>query len=250
MYPWLFNVSNNLGYLDLRLNQLQGSIPDAFGHITSLEDLRLQGNHFEGGIPESFGSMCRLLSLDLSSNKLGGKLSKSIRNLLGGCTEGTLTGLCLIENKFIGSVPDLSRFSSLKELQLGRNLLNGTLTNSIGLPYKLKVLVLRENSFEVYGGHLGLCGLPLPTKCPGDESAQGLATHNGGKEDTDSPKDDLWFYLSSVIGFVVGFWGVCGTLLFKASWRHAYFNFLIDVKDWLYVTAAVTFSKLRTRLSF
>ncbi|KAJ0042368.1 hypothetical protein Pint_17599 [Pistacia integerrima] len=124
------------------------SIPDAFGHFRSLRHLLLNENHLEGGIPESFGNMCRLLSLDLSRNNLGGKLSKSIRNLSGGCTEGTLETLNLSDNKFIGSAPDLSGFSSLKELQLGRNLLNGTLTNSIGLPYKLEVLVLRENSFE------------------------------------------------------------------------------------------------------
>ncbi|KAJ0041937.1 hypothetical protein Pint_17606 [Pistacia integerrima] len=125
------------------------SIPDAFGHFTSLTELVLAYNHLEGGIPESFGNMCRLLSLDLGNNNLGGKLSKSIRNLIGACPEGTLEGLSLSDNKFIGSVPDLSRFSSLKVLQLDQNLLNGTLTNSIRLMNKLEVLLLGENSLEV-----------------------------------------------------------------------------------------------------
>jgi len=34
------------------------------------------------------------------------------------------------------------------------------------------------------------------------------------------------------VGFATGFWIVFGSLLFKRSWRHAYFNFLYDVKDW------------------
>ena len=52
------------------------------------------------------------------------------------------------------------------------------------------------------------------------------------------------FYVSLGLGFVIGFWGVFGTLLFKKSWRFAYFNFLDDARDWIYVMAAVHKAKL------
>ncbi|KAG5629269.1 hypothetical protein H5410_000986 [Solanum commersonii] len=42
-----------------------------------------------------------------------------------------------------------------------------------------------------------------------------------------SDKDEVdWFYISMAIGFALSFWGVCGSLFFKRSWRHAYFRFL------------------------
>ena len=48
-----------------------------------------------------------------------------------------------------------------------------------------------------------------------------------------------WFYISMGLGFIVGFWGVCGTLIFKKNWRYAYFQFLYDVRDRVYVAVAI-----------
>ena len=47
------------------------------------------------------------------------------------------------------------------------------------------------------------------------------------------------FFVSLALGFVVGFWGVCGSLMFIRSWRYMYFKFLNCVYDWLYVRVAV-----------
>jgi EIX receptor 1/2 len=66
IFPWLFNSSTNLAYLDLSSNQLQGSIPNAFGNMNSLEQLILYDNRLEGGIPKSFGDICTLRILDLA----------------------------------------------------------------------------------------------------------------------------------------------------------------------------------------
>ena len=35
-----------------------------------------------------------------------------------------------------------------------------------------------------------------------------------------------WFYVSMALGFVVGFWSVCGSLLWNKQWRIRCFQFL------------------------
>lgn len=57
-----------------------------------------------------------------------------------------------------------------------------------------------------------------------------------------------WFYIGMGLGFIVGFWGVCGALLFKKAWRHAYFQFLYRVKDWVYVAIAIRLNRLQNNL--
>ena len=57
------------------------------------------------------------------------------------------------------------------------------------------------------------------------------------------------FYISVALGFVVGFWGFLGTLIFKKSWRYAYFELLNNAGDWVvHVTAAVHKGKLLTMI--
>ena len=53
MFPWLFNSSTNLAYFDLSSNQLQGSIPNGFDNMNSLEQLYLFDNQLEGSIPNT-----------------------------------------------------------------------------------------------------------------------------------------------------------------------------------------------------
>ena len=58
----------------------------------------------------------------------------------------------------------------------------------------------------------------------------------------------MWSYVSIALGFIVGFWGVCGTLLLNNSWRYAYFQFLNKIKDWLYVIIAINMARLHRSL--
>lgn len=68
---------------------------------------------------------------------------------------------------------------------------------------------------------------------------------NGNEDDKDEGDEDgilsFGFFLSIGIGYFVGFWGVCGTLLVKISWRNAYFSFYDDTKDWIYKRARAVF---------
>ncbi|XVE58436.1 hypothetical protein DITRI_Ditri04bG0169500 [Diplodiscus trichospermus] len=119
IYPWLFNVSSNLVYLEISLNQLNGSIPEAFGNMNALKQLSLFNNQLEGGIPKSFMNMCSLQSLLLHHNRLSGDFTGYIKNLYG-CTKHSLESLFLDYNKITGlQTLDLS-YNSLS-LEFGNN---------------------------------------------------------------------------------------------------------------------------------
>ncbi|KAJ0041941.1 hypothetical protein Pint_17601 [Pistacia integerrima] len=96
----------------------------------------------------------------------GRQLSGFFQNLSGGCTEKKLELLHLSGNKIKGFVPDFTRFSSLKQLGLAQNRLNGTIHKSIGQMFELQSLDLGDNSLKAILGFLlfkilGLYLLPL-----------------------------------------------------------------------------------------
>ncbi|XP_061956817.1 receptor-like protein EIX2 isoform X1 [Populus nigra] len=154
IYPWLYNFSKSLVDLDLSGNQLKGSIPDAFRNMSALTNLVLSGNQLEGGIPRSLGEMCSLHVLDLCHNHISEDLSDLVQNLYGR-TESSLEILRLCQNQLHGSLPDIARFSSLRELDISYNLLNGRIPESIGFLSKLEHFDVSFNSFQgvVSGEH-------------------------------------------------------------------------------------------------
>ncbi|RVW78959.1 LRR receptor-like serine/threonine-protein kinase FLS2 [Vitis vinifera] len=112
-----------LSHLDLSRNQLRGSIPDIVGNMVSLEKLFLSENHLQGEIPKSLSNLCNLQALELHRNNLSGQIAPDFV----ACANDILETLSLSDNQFSGSVPALIRFSSLRELHLDYNQLNGTL---------------------------------------------------------------------------------------------------------------------------
>jgi EIX receptor 1/2 len=192
-----------LKFMDLSSNKLKGEIPREIGSLSGLHGLNLSKNLLTGIIPHSFGDLENLEFLDLSSNHLLGIIPPSLVNL------GFLAVIDLSSNNLSGRIP------------LGRQF--GTFTNSS------------------YVGNTDLCGSPLSKECP-----ENAATHEGpqtsSKHDTDF-YEHFWFYATIAIGFIVGFWGVCGSLLLKSSWRDAYFQFLDKMGDRL-VTITTKKAKL------
>ncbi|KAJ0042108.1 hypothetical protein Pint_17611 [Pistacia integerrima] len=116
--------------------------------MTSLTSLSLKSNDLEGGFPKCIGNMSCLQTLELSFNNMTGQLSGFFQNLSGGCTEKKLELLHLSGNKITGFVPDFTRFSSLKQLGLAQNRLNGTIHKSIGQMFELRSLDLGDNSLK------------------------------------------------------------------------------------------------------
>ncbi|KAL4652622.1 hypothetical protein ACB092_01G245200 [Castanea dentata] len=124
VFSWLLNSSTNLAYVDLSSNQLQGSIPNVFGNMNSLQLLFLHDNQFEGGIPKSLGDICTLRGLYLSSNNLNGQVLEFFHNLQG-CAKDSLEILHLGRNQIKGPMPKFAKFPSLRELDLSNNKFNG-----------------------------------------------------------------------------------------------------------------------------
>ncbi|GAY46552.1 hypothetical protein CUMW_097940 [Citrus unshiu] len=278
---------SHIQILDLSLNNISGIIPKCFHNFTAMtqeksSNLSIISNYYynlglrgmlmpliyfdkttltwKGGQYEYKSILGVVKIIDLSSNKLGGELPEEIMDLVG------LVALNLSNNNLTGQItPKICQLKSLDFLDLSRNHFFGGIPSSLSQLSLLSVMDLSCNNLSgkipkgtqlqsfgasTYAGNPELCGLPLPNKCPDEESA--LSPGRDDAYNTPDEDDDqfitLGFYLSMILGFFVGFWGVCGTLLVKSSWRHGYYNFLTGVKDWLYVKAVVNIAKLQRRI--
>ncbi|KAI9112650.1 hypothetical protein K1719_016316 [Acacia pycnantha] len=145
--------------------------------------------------------------------------------------------LNLSNNQFIGQIPQsIGNMESLESLDFSRNHLSGEIPPSMSKLSFLSLLNLSYNdlmgkiptgtqiqSFEA-SSFVGndLCGPPLNNNCSSNSS--------NNKVDKDREVDHVkginWFFVSMALGFIVGFWAVVGPVLFSASWRYAYFQFI------------------------
>ncbi|KAF8035539.1 hypothetical protein BT93_C1539 [Corymbia citriodora subsp. variegata] len=183
--------------LDLSDNRLSGEIPEALTSLVRLWTLNLSMNHLTGRIPIDIGKLEWLETLDLSSNNLSGPLPPSMTTLT------KLDYLNVSYNNFSGKIPTANQFQTL-------------------------------NDPSIYEGNVGRCGIPLPESCPGDEKRPQSPDNGCGNVESEDGGDDLeyfWFFLSIGLGFFVGFWGVCGTLIVKKSWREAYYSYIDRMKN-------------------
>ncbi|KAK4368886.1 hypothetical protein RND71_012678 [Anisodus tanguticus] len=138
---WLFNFTS-LNSLALSGSNL-GQISTGFGYLKSLEHLNLYVGGIEGEIPKSFENLSRLRSLDASSNNLSQPFSELLDILSG--SNRSLEFLSFEGNALTGSLINLTRFSSLRELRLRDNLLNGIFHESVRQISSLEYLDLSNN---------------------------------------------------------------------------------------------------------
>ncbi|XP_050222836.1 receptor-like protein EIX2 [Mercurialis annua] len=169
--------------IDLSSNILSGKIPDEITDLAGLISLNLSRNQLNGIIPRTIGRLSLIESFDLSANHLSGSLSEGLSDL------NFLSYLNLSDNNFSGKIPGSTQLQSFDE--------------------------------KFFMGNRELCGKPLLKKCPGEEPDR-LSTEGGGKvvEDEDEIISS-GFYVSMAVGFVTGFWIVCGKSVASQVWPAA-----------------------------
>ncbi|KAG4941651.1 hypothetical protein JHK87_045522 [Glycine soja] len=242
--PFSLRSCTNLVMLDIAENKLSGLIPAWIGsELQELQFLSLGRNNFHGSLPLQICYLSNIQLLDLSINNMSGKIPKCIKNLS--------------RNNLIGKIPSkIGKLTSLESLDLSRNQLAGSIPPSLTQIYGLGVLDLSHNhltgkiptstqlqSFNAssYEDNLDLCGQPLEKFCIDGRPTQ--------KPNVEVQEDEFSlfsreFYMSMAFGFVISFWVVFGSILFKRSWRHVYFKFLNNLSDNIYVKVAVFANKI------
>nr|XP_023917368.1 receptor-like protein EIX2 [Quercus suber] len=207
-------------------------------YLGLLKIINLASNKLTGKVPSEISSLLEMVVLNISRNKLIGEIPQMIGQLK------QLQSLDMSKNQFSNEIPSsMSELHFLSDLDLSYNNLSGKIPSGTQL-----------QSFDAvdFTGNWALCGPPLPNKCPGEETPNqsDQPTDHDGYEDNEKDGDEFekWFFAAAGFGFFVGFWGICGPLLFKSSWRGAYFLFLDNMKDWLYATKlAMCMKRLRRK---
>ncbi|XP_050285511.1 receptor-like protein EIX2 isoform X1 [Quercus robur] len=186
----------------------------------------LSSNNLSGSIPTEISDLSELRFLNLSRNHLMGKIPEKIGSMK------ELESVDLSRNHLSGEIPpSMSNLTFLSLLDLSHNSLSGRIPSSTQL-----------QSFDAlrYIGNPQLCGDPLPKSCTIEE--QSLNKSPIGSVEDDSKNSS--FYIGMGVGFATGFWAICGALFFNRTWRHAYFRFADEIKDWIYVTTMIKMNLL------
>ncbi|URD85545.1 LRR receptor-like serine threonine-protein kinase [Musa troglodytarum] len=255
--PLCLKSCTELATLDLGHNNFIGNIPTWIGEsLLSLKTLNLRSNAFNGSIPR-LSSLPSLRILDLSNNNLSGNIPEELGNLHG------LRSLNLSKNYLIGQIPwSIGGMKQLEVLDLSRNNLSGAIPSDLAALNFLDHLNLSYNNLSgripngnqlqtfidpsIYAGNPNLCGPPLIKNC-----TVNIAKANKEEQSEDSSKsrmETLWLYTSITLGFIIGFWATCGSLLLQQTWRTSYFRAIDNMFDKLYVMMVVTVAKYKRKL--
>ncbi|CAB9518987.1 serine threonine-protein kinase BRI1-like [Seminavis robusta] len=168
------SVETSLEYLNIRNNQMKGSIPLNIQELSNLELLDLSQNALTGTVPVSLGNMKDLTRLHLGENNFAaGMIPPTLFTILNlkhlSIPMSGLTGqiptwfpmlshleyLDLTGNRLTGSIPsDMFAMPKLKTLLLGSNMLNSTLPPAFPQS-QLEILAVDNNA--VIGHAADIC---------------------------------------------------------------------------------------------
>ncbi|KAG6682948.1 hypothetical protein I3842_13G168200 [Carya illinoinensis] len=238
-FPVSLSSCKSLRAIRIAKNQLEGQIPPEV--LKKLEILGLSFNRITGSIPGWLSTLPRLSRINFSLifsifatrngsllefnslSNMGPKISLENNSLSGSIPLEIghlkqLIGLNLSHNHFSGNIPDqISELTNLERLDLSANQLSGKIPKSFIILHFLHEFSVANNNLcgaipsgtqlQSFDGNPGLCGSPLP-KCGH------LTRDNRNKNIHDEEDGDTipWFHIILALGFITGFWGVCGPL--------------------------------------
>ena len=139
-----FQQLGDLQYFDLSFNQLTGTLPDDWSYLSHLEHANAQGNSLTGSLPRAL-PVRTLRFLSLSLNEFTGTLPVQEWNAQARWYDALFSNISLFEdengvnntinngtNNILPGTNYTNGTVALQFLDLGRNLLNGTLHPSMG----------------------------------------------------------------------------------------------------------------------
>ncbi|XP_042948291.1 probable LRR receptor-like serine/threonine-protein kinase At1g53430 isoform X2 [Carya illinoinensis] len=113
---------------------------DCNSTVCSITGIQLKSLNLSGVLPAEFGELTNLRILDLTRNYISGSIPTSFAQL-------PLVNLSLLGNRISEVPPKIGDISSLEELVLEDNLLEGPLPESLGNLSNLRRLLLSGNNF-------------------------------------------------------------------------------------------------------
>ncbi|KAK3421492.1 hypothetical protein EUGRSUZ_G02136 [Eucalyptus grandis] len=170
--PWFYNCSK-LEHIDLSQNLLKGTFPRTlFDNNQQLSFLDVSDNLLDGQILKNFSSLYKLRVLRLAYNNFDG----DVGSIIHGPLESAQSDLRICDfsaNNFSGHIPDqfgsfkdleylslsgnsisgpipvtLGELSSLRELRLSYKKLSGNIPESIGRLSRLEIFYITNNSLD------------------------------------------------------------------------------------------------------